>query len=41
MNLAQPNVMQDSRTLWIGDIEAWMDENYLANIFRQTSINPY
>jgi RNA recognition motif-containing protein len=24
---------QDSKTLWVGDIESWMDENYIANLF--------
>jgi RNA recognition motif-containing protein len=26
---------QDTKTLWIGDIESWMDENYIANLFCQ------
>lgn len=24
---------QDSKTLWVGDIENWMDEGYVANLF--------
>jgi len=24
---------QDGRTLWIGDIDQWMDENYFKNLF--------
>lgn len=24
---------QDSKTLWVGDIENWMDESYVANLF--------
>ena len=28
--------LQDSKTLWVGDIETWMDEAYLANIFAST-----
>jgi len=27
---------QDSKTLWVGDIETWMDEASLANIFART-----
>lgn len=26
---------QDSKTLWIGDIESWMDEKYITNLFCQ------
>lgn len=26
-------VQSDSKTLWVGDIENWMDENYVANLF--------
>ena len=26
----------DSKTLWVGDIETWMDEASLANIFART-----
>lgn len=22
-----------AKTLWIGDIESWMDENYIASLF--------
>jgi RNA recognition motif-containing protein len=34
-------VSADSKTLWIGDIESWMDENYIEQSFtfaRPTSI---
>lgn len=24
---------QDSKTLWVGDIENWMDESHIANLF--------
>jgi len=27
----------EKRTLWVGDIEQWMDENYLAAMFSQTA----
>lgn len=23
----------DSKTIWVGDIEGWMDENYVSNVF--------
>lgn len=23
----------DSKTIWVGDIEAWMDDNYVSNVF--------
>ncbi len=26
----------DSKTLWVGDIETWMDEASLANIFARS-----
>ena len=27
------NPNDQAKTLWIGDIESWMDENYVANLF--------
>lgn len=33
--MAAPVNHQDSKSLWIGDIESWMDENYIANLFCQ------
>lgn len=24
---------QETKTLWVGDIENWMDEGYIANLF--------
>jgi|JFJP01.1.fsa_nt_gi RNA recognition motif-containing protein len=26
---------QDSKTLWVGDIENWMDDSYIANLFNK------
>lgn len=36
--MAQMNnpALQKSKTLWIGDTEAWMDEEYIASIFAAT-----
>ena len=34
--MSSPNTStthQDSKALWVGDIESWMDENYIANLF--------
>ena len=28
-----------SKTLWIGDVEAWMDENYISSLFNGVSIS--
>jgi RNA recognition motif-containing protein len=28
---------QDSKTLWVGDIENWMDDSYIANLFNKFS----
>lgn len=36
-HLSNPN-LQDSKTLWIGDIDSWMDEAYLASVFASTGI---
>ncbi|KAL8140342.1 hypothetical protein V2J09_006363 [Rumex salicifolius] len=33
---AQPTNAEDVRTLWIGDLQYWMDENYLTTCFPQT-----
>lgn len=27
-----------AKTLWIGDIEPWMDENYIQNLFQGVSL---
>jgi RNA recognition motif-containing protein len=29
----QPMLQTDSKTLWVGDIESWMDETYISNVF--------
>ena len=29
-----------AKTLWIGDIEPWMDEAFVANLFTGVSIIP-
>ncbi len=34
--MAIPN--DGAKTLWIGDIETWMDENYVASLFTGVSI---
>jgi len=26
-------IIQESKTLWIGDIDHWMDESYIASLF--------
>lgn len=31
--LATGNGGPDAKTLWVGDIESWMDENHIANLF--------
>lgn len=28
-----------AKTLWIGDIEPWMDENYISSLFTGVSIS--
>ncbi|XP_030971258.1 polyadenylate-binding protein RBP45B-like isoform X1 [Quercus lobata] len=33
---AQPTSADEVRTLWIGDLQYWMDETYLYNCFAQT-----
>ena len=32
----QPANADEVRTLWIGDLQYWMDENYLFNCFAHT-----
>ena len=27
-----------AKTLWIGDIETWMDENYITGLFNKVSL---
>lgn len=29
-------IISESRTLWIGDVESWMDESYIASLFNST-----
>lgn len=29
-------IISESRTLWIGDVESWMDEAYIASLFSST-----
>lgn len=33
---AQPTSADEVRTLWIGDLQYWMDENYLYTCFSHT-----
>jgi RNA recognition motif-containing protein len=37
MNSAENGNNQDKKTLWIGDIEAWMDEQYLSSLFGKSA----
>jgi len=37
-HLNNPLVME-SKTLWIGDIEHWMDESYIGGLFAGTGNN--
>jgi hypothetical protein len=30
-----------AKTLWIGDIEQWMDENYVISLFQGVRVTPY
>ncbi|XP_057550934.1 polyadenylate-binding protein RBP47B' [Amaranthus tricolor] len=32
----QPQTLEEVRTLWIGDLQIWVDENYLRSCFLQT-----
>ena len=32
----QPTSVEEVRTLWIGDLQYWVDENYLHNCFAHT-----
>ena len=32
----QPQTANDSKTIWVGDIESWMDENYINTLFSAT-----
>ncbi len=32
---AIPQPTQDTKSLWIGDIENWMDEGYISNLFNK------
>ncbi|KAJ6401899.1 hypothetical protein OIU84_014056 [Salix udensis] len=37
MDMGQPPASADEvRTLWIGDLQYWMDENYIASCFAHT-----
>lgn len=31
-----PQTLEEVRTLWIGDLQYWVDENYLSSCFSQT-----
>jgi hypothetical protein len=31
-----PQTLEEVRTLWIGDLQYWVDENYLTSCFSQT-----
>lgn len=33
---SQPASTEDVKTLWMGDLQYWMDENYLWSIFAPT-----
>ncbi len=35
------NPNDGAKTLWIGDIESWMDEPYVANLFTGVSKNSF
>jgi hypothetical protein len=32
----QPTTLEEVRTLWIGDLQYWADENYLYSCFAHT-----
>lgn len=32
---AAASILADSHTLWLGDIETWMDEPFIAKVFGQ------
>ena len=32
----QPTTLEEVRTLWIGDLQYWADENYLYGCFAHT-----
>jgi hypothetical protein len=34
----QPTNLEEVRTLWIGDLQYWTDENYLYSCFAHTGI---
>ena len=34
------NKMNPSRTLWMGNIEQWMTEEYIINIFISLNVHP-
>lgn len=34
------NIMEQSRTLWMGNIENWMDENYINQILNSLNLKP-
>lgn len=36
-HLSNPLILE-SKTLWIGDLDSWMDEAYIASIFASTGI---
>jgi hypothetical protein len=34
----QPQHQQDVKTLWVGDLQYWMDENYLHTAFERSGL---
>lgn len=36
----QPTTLEEVRTLWIGDLQIWVDEAYLHNCFSHTGEVP-
>ena len=36
--LINKNKMNSSRTLWMGNIESWMDELFIRSLFKSISI---
>ena len=34
------NIMEQSRTLWMGNIENWMNENYICQLLNSINLNP-
>lgn len=36
MNRPQGNNVEERKTLWVGDVQTWMDESYLRSLFSKT-----